>query len=182
MTIAPVLMTPRLRLRPHRISDFAALHAMWTSPEVYRHITGRPPTQEKSWARLLRYHGHWSMLGFGFWAVEDMTGGHFIGEMGFADFHREIDPPFGDTPEMGWALAPAFHRRGYGFEALSAVLAWGRNNLSAPRYACMISPANTASLALAARLGFEATTQTNYHGEPALILHRTVPSQVADRS
>ena len=145
---------------------------MWTAPEVYRHISGKPSTPEESWSRLLRYHGHWSMLGYGFWAVEDMTSGHFIGEMGFADFHRSIDPPLGDTPEMGWALAPAFHRLGYGFEALSAVLAWGRDTLLAKRYACMISPANTASLALAARLGFEETLRTEYHGEPALILHR----------
>ena len=63
--MAPVLETPRLLLRPHTLDDFPATFAMWSDPEVVRFIGGRPFTREEAWARLLRYVGHWTMLGYG---------------------------------------------------------------------------------------------------------------------
>ena len=44
-------------------------------------------------------------MGFGFWALEEKATGAFAGEMGFAEFKREIDPPILGTPEIGWVLA-----------------------------------------------------------------------------
>ena len=41
-----------------------------------------PATREEAWARLLRYAGHWALLGYGFWLVEDRTTGSFVGEVG----------------------------------------------------------------------------------------------------
>ena len=65
-------------------------------------------------------------MGFGYWAIEEKATGDFIGEIGLADFQRDLDPPLGDGPEAGWALRVASHGKGYGEEALRAVLAWGR--------------------------------------------------------
>jgi RimJ/RimL family protein N-acetyltransferase len=62
----PVIETQRLILRGHRLEDFDALAAMWADPHVARFIGGKPATQEESWARLLRYAGHWRLLGFGY--------------------------------------------------------------------------------------------------------------------
>jgi len=50
----PPLETARLRLRGHRVEDFAACAAMWADPVVTRYIGGRPFTAEEVWTRLLR--------------------------------------------------------------------------------------------------------------------------------
>src|SRR5437868_8198133 len=127
---APLLETPRLILRGHRKEDFSALAAMWAEPAVAQFILGKPATEEESWARLLRYAGHWALLGFGFWAVEEKASGEFAGDMGFADFHRAVDPAFGDRPEVGWVLRSRFHGRGYASEALRAIFAWGERHFA----------------------------------------------------
>ena len=90
---APILETERLKLRGHRLDDFVHCAAMWADPIVTKHIGGRPFTEEESWTRLLRYVGHWALLGFGYWVVEEKITGSFIGEAGFADYKRDIDPP-----------------------------------------------------------------------------------------
>lgn len=173
MSGVPGLATARLILRAHRVSDFPALNAMWSDPAIYRHITGRSSTPEESWARLLRYAGHWPLMAYGCWAVEEKSTGRFIGDMGFADYHRDIDPPFGGTPELGWVLASAAHGQGYASEALGAIVAWGDANLGQPRTACLIAPDNTASLRVAGKIGFVETGRTTYKGEPTIIFHRS---------
>ena len=88
----PVLETERLRLRGHRLDDFAASSAMWADEVVTRYIGGRPFTEEEVWARLLRYVGHWALVGYGYWVLEEKATGAFVGEMGFGDFKRDIQP------------------------------------------------------------------------------------------
>lgn len=169
---APRLETPRLILRGHRKEDFPAFAAMWAEPAVTRFILGKPSTEEESWSRLLRYAGHWALLGYGFWAVEERKSGEFIGEAGFADFHRTIDPPFGERPEVGWAIASRFHRMGYASEALSAIFAWGDRQFAARETACMIAPDNAASIRIAGKFGFREGLRTTYKDEPAIVYVR----------
>src|ERR1700729_2426842 len=85
----PILETERLILRAHGIDDFVHSAAMWADPEVTRYIGGKPLSEEETWARLLRYVGHWSLLGFGYWVVEEKATGNFAGEIGFADYKRD---------------------------------------------------------------------------------------------
>ncbi|SFI69128.1 Protein N-acetyltransferase, RimJ/RimL family [Phyllobacterium sp. CL33Tsu] len=170
--LVPILETDRIILRAHRSEDFDAVHAMWQHPAIYEQITGKPSTREQSWARLLRYGGLWNMIGFGFWAMEHKASGEFIGEMGYADFRREITPGFGDAPEMGWVLAPNAHGKGYASEALSRVVAWGDTFFKQERAVCIISPKNTASQRLAAKNGFVKVLETTYTDEPVFLLER----------
>jgi RimJ/RimL family protein N-acetyltransferase len=169
---APTLQTKRLVLRPFRPEDLEVGIALWTDAVVYRHILGRPNTREECWARLLRYNGHWDWLGYGFWAIEHRQSAKVIGEVGFADFQRTLDPPMGDRIEMGWVLSPEFHGRGLAQEAATAALHWASTNLPARTQACMINEANTPSLHLAARLGFAEAIRATYHGDAVVILHR----------
>lgn len=168
----PILETDRLILRPHRREDFEAVHAMWQHPAIYTQITGKPSTREQSWARLLRYAGLWPLIGYGFWAMEDKATGRFVGELGFADFQREINPPFGDAPEMGWVLAPEIHGKGYGSEALASVVEWGDTFFKQDRALCIISPENAASLRVAEKNGFSKVLETTYTDEPVILLER----------
>jgi RimJ/RimL family protein N-acetyltransferase len=67
----PIIETERLKLRGHTIEDASNVTALWSNADVTRYIGGNPHTVEECWARLLRYVGHWSLLGFGYWVVEE---------------------------------------------------------------------------------------------------------------
>lgn len=168
----PVIETERLILRAHRHDDFDALAAMWADPDVTRHIGGRPSTRDESWSRLLRYAGHWQLLGFGYWAAVLKGQDRLIGDVGLADWQREIDPPLHGMPEAGWVFAPAVHGRGLAGEAVTAVLAWADRHLPRRTTACIISPDNTASLRLAARCGYLEHARTTFKDSPVIQFRR----------
>src|SRR5271156_932079 len=86
----PILESERLKLRGNGLNDFVHSAAMWADTEVTRYIGGKPLTEVETLARFLRYVGHWSLLGFGYWVVEEKTTGNFIGEVGFADYKRGL--------------------------------------------------------------------------------------------
>ncbi|WP_224701833.1 GNAT family N-acetyltransferase [Devosia aquimaris] len=167
---APVLTTARLILRPHTVEDFAPCCALWAEPGVIRFIGGRPSTPEEVWARLLRYAGLWSLRGYGYLLVTDRTTGALVGEVGLADFQRDITAAFGDTPEAGWVLLPQYHGKGLAREALQALLDWA--DLNHPRTVCMIDPANMPSLALAGRLGYAEYARATYKDHPTILFER----------
>lgn len=169
---APVLETERLRLRGHTLLDFEPMLVMWTDPEVTRFIGGKPSTRDEVWSRLLRYIGHWAALGYGYWAVEERATGAFIGDIGIADFQREIDPPLDGTPEVGWSLTPGAHGKGYATEAVQAAIAWGEANLANPRMVCMISPDNAPSIRVAEKCGFHAYAEVIYKDRPNILFER----------
>ena len=122
----------------------------------------------------MRYAGHWSLLGFGYWAVEEKETGRFVGDVGLSDFRRELPAKlnFSTAPEAGWVLSPAFHGRGYATEAVRAALAWGEAHLGAKRFVCLIHPENIASLRVAEKTGFKPYARTRYKDAPAMLLER----------
>jgi RimJ/RimL family protein N-acetyltransferase len=170
----PLLETERLRLRAHRRGDYAALAAIWSDPVVVRFIGGTPSTPQEAWMRMLRYLGLWSLLGYGYWAIEEKSSGRFIGDIGYADFKRDIVPALDGMPELGWVIAPDVHGKGYASEALAAVLVWGQSHFGDHQAACIISPDNTASIRLATKMGFRLWRETTFHDEPTLIFTRPV--------
>jgi len=175
MQHAPVLETDRLILQGHQLSDLDAMVALWTDPNVVRFIGGRPSSREETWARLLRYAGSWSLLGFGFWTFRDRATGAYLGEGGLLQGQRALDPDFGATPEVGWALTPGAQGKGIAGEALGAILGWADAQPMA-KMVCMIEPDNAPSIRLANRLGFEEYAQTTYHGARANLYARSRPA------
>src|SRR5580698_334184 len=167
-----VIETERLRLRGHCPADFAVSAAMWADPVVTRHIGGRPQTEEETWSRLLRYAGHWALLGFGYWAVEEKATGSFVGELGFADYKRELQPALHGTPEIGWVLASPAHGKGYATEAVRAAVAWGDAHFPSAGTACIIAPENLASIRVAAKCGYSRPQPATYKGKPTLLFVR----------
>jgi|HubBroStandDraft_1064217.scaffolds.fasta_scaffold14134_2 RimJ/RimL family protein N-acetyltransferase len=168
----PILETERLRLRGHRLDDFLQSAAMWADPEVTRYIGGKPLTEEESWARFLRYLGHWTLLGFGYWVAEENATGKFVGEVGFADYKRDLEPSLKGVPEVGWVLASQAHGKGYATEAVRAVVSWGDSYLPSARTACIIAPENVASIRVAVKCGYREFAATSYKGEPTLMFVR----------
>jgi RimJ/RimL family protein N-acetyltransferase len=173
LTPMPTLQTERLILRAHTRADFAACAAMWSDPRVTAYIGGTPSSPQQTWMRMLGYRGLWSLLDYGYWAVEERSSGAFIGDVGFADFQRVLVPSIAGIPEMGWVLAPDAHGRGYATEATSAALAWADEHLDVPRIACIIAPANEPSIRVAAKCGFLEIARTTYQEKPTILFERS---------
>lgn len=164
MADVPTLETPRLFLRGRTVADFPAYVDMWADPVVTRHVTGKAFTREECWTRFARQEGLWSLMGYGSWAVIDKATGALIGDVGPADYGRDIEPSLAGKPEFGWAIATRFTGQGLATEALGAALAWARENIKAEAYCCIIDSKNAPSLRVAAKVGFERVGVAHYKG------------------
>jgi RimJ/RimL family protein N-acetyltransferase len=169
---APILETARLILRPYRPEDLTVQAEILADPGVQRYLGGTPLSREESWRRMLLAPGLWAMLGYGYWAVERREDGVMIGQMGFADFKRDMKPSIEGLPEMGWIFAPAAQGRGYCTEAVRAALAWADDRLRSDRIVAIISPENAASIRIAQRCGFDRQEDATYRDERILLFTR----------
>jgi RimJ/RimL family protein N-acetyltransferase len=168
----PMLETERLRLRAQRVEDLVHCSAMWADPVVFRYTVRKALTEEESWRRLLGYVGHWALMGYGYWVAEEKATGNFVGEIGFADYQRDIEPSLKGVPEIGWVLASSAHGRGYATEAVRAAVAWGDLHFQAGRTACIIAPENVASIRVAMKCGYRELARTSYKGHPTVMFVR----------
>jgi RimJ/RimL family protein N-acetyltransferase len=167
-----MLETERLKLRGHRLEDFTHSAAMWADPLVTRYIGGKPLTEEEAWRRMLGYIGHWSLLGFGYWVAEEKATGNFVGEIGFADYKRVLEPSLKGIPEIGWVLASHAHGKGYATEAVRAAVAWGDVQFRLARTACIIAPENLASIRVAVKCGYHEFAHATYKKNRTLMFVR----------
>jgi len=171
---APVVETERLRLRQWRKADFRTYHAILQHPDVHRHFGPAPMGQEECWRRLAASVGMWDLVGFGGWAVVRKSDDKIVGMVGLFNAWRELEPEFGEQPEMGWIFAQEVHGLGMAGEACQAVLEWAESNLDSTPIWAIIAPENEPSLKLAAKLGFERVGDTLYNNDPTVILRRPV--------
>ncbi len=170
----PRIETERLVLRPWRKDDFRPWHAIVSHPDVHRHFSLEPMSAEDCWRRMMASVGGWQLNGFGTWAVDRKGDQKLVGNVGFFTAWREIQPRFGDEPEMGWMFAAETHGQGIASEACKAAIAWAETNLQPSPLWAIIAPANEPSLKLATKLGFEQIGETEYHGDLTLVLRRPV--------
>lgn len=170
---APRIETERLVLRPFRPEDLEPLAAMWAEPEVIRFIGGQALTREDTWRRSLAACGQWPYTGCGYWIVDIKSSGEVVGQLGFADFKREMEPRIEGEPELGYVFSPKVHGQGIAYEACTAVLDWADANLGAKSYPAIISPGNYASIRLAEKLGFERAPDAVYRGETIALYRRS---------
>jgi RimJ/RimL family protein N-acetyltransferase len=169
---APTIETEQLILRAWTKADFRPWSVIMKHPAVHRHFGPEPPGLEDIWRRLASAVGGWSLLGFGTWAVERKADGALIGNVGLFNAWRDLEPEFGEEPEMGWIFAAETHGQGLASEACRAVIDWAESNLQPTPIWAIIAPANEASIKLAEKLGFERHNETTYHDDPTIVLRR----------
>lgn len=116
------LRTERLRLRRFTADDVDLLVDLDSDPDVMHYITGGVTTPREEIANdylpaFLSYYDRFE--GFGFWAVESLDTGEFLGW-----FHlrpKPDDPP--GVVELGYRLRRAAWGHGYGTEGSRALIA-----------------------------------------------------------
>lgn len=148
--------------------------AMWADPEVVRHVGGQARDAQEAWFAHLRNRGMWEILGYGYWIIRERKTGTFVGEVGFADFMRGLEPDISGRPEAGWVLAQSAWGKGYASEATKAAHDWLDYALPG-RSTCIIDADNAASIRVAEKLGYREIGPTDYRGDPVLLFERYSP-------
>ena len=157
------LLTPRLKLRQFTAADHAAYAAMSADAEVMRHIgAGGPLSSDDAWRSMAGMLGHWTLKGYGMWAIEARDGGELLGRAGF------IDPPGWPGFELGWLLGRPYWGLGFATEAASRCLRYAFEELRRDQVISLIRPANAPSIKVAERLGMRNTGEIELLGSTAL--------------
>lgn len=161
------LRTERLELRAYRPDDIPLIHArLYGDAEARRH-TGGPSTRSETQAIIEGYISGHERDGHSFWAVCERETGELIGEAGL----RPLDD-VGPEIELGYALAPAFWRRGYATEAGRALLALAFGGLGLDQVGATVHTDNGASRVVLEKLGFQPAGSHSSHGVELLYLVR----------
>ncbi len=146
----PVLETERLILREPRETDLEH-EAEFFASDASRYVGG-PLSRTDTWRVIAMVIGHWALRGYGFWGVEEKATGTYVGHVGL------WRPEGWQESEIGWTLMPHATGNGYATEAALAARAYAYDVLGWKSAVSLIDPENTASMAVATRLGAEFET------------------------
>ena len=156
------LTTERLHLRPFTAADRAAIHAVYSDPEVMRYVGHGAHRTPAETAAALRVYGEvLERRGFSFLAVTERDGGALVGDAGLH--------PLGDDIELGYTLARGAWGRGYATELGRALLAYAFDVLGAARVVAQVEPENTASRRVLEKLGMREVETRSAYGRPHLL-------------
>ncbi len=158
------LQTERLLLREFRPYDWDAYAPMLADAEVMRYMgEGKTFTRDEAWRAISAVLGHWRMLGYGMWALEEKATGALVGRVGF------IDPPGWPGFELGWMLGKPYWGRGFATEGAARCLRYAFEELRRDRVISLIRPANLPSIRVAERLGETLAGEVELLGSKALV-------------
>jgi RimJ/RimL family protein N-acetyltransferase len=143
--VIPILETERLRLRGWQESDLPALAGFMAS-EASRFVGG-PLHEADSWRRIALFIGHWSLKGFGPWALEKKATGELAG---YAGLWHPLGFP---EPEVLYALFDGFRGQGLATEAALRCRLHAYSSLGWKTVVSFILPDNEPSQRVAQRIG-----------------------------
>jgi RimJ/RimL family protein N-acetyltransferase len=142
----PVLETERLILRRPGTEDLADWIENF-SDSVTMHFIGGAQPPNMAWRNLTSVVGAWTVNGFSMFSVIEKATGRWVGRLG------PWRPEGWPGNEVGWALARHAEGKGYATEGVSAARDFAFEVLGWERMIHSIDPLNTASIAVAHRIG-----------------------------
>lgn len=154
------LETERLRLRHLTLDDAAFILELLNEPAFIRYVADRNIRTVEDAAAYIREKiiSSYQLHGFGFYLVATKADGDSLGICGF--IKRETL----DDVDIGFAFLERAWGRGYAFEAATAVMTYGTNELGLSRVVAVTSPQNHASIALLQKLGLRFTKMIQLPG------------------
>jgi RimJ/RimL family protein N-acetyltransferase len=158
------LLSDRFVYRMFDESDLDDYAAMCGDPEVMRYLgDGNPLSRAEAWRSMAMVLGHWSLRGFGLWAVEERRTRRLAGRVGC------WQPEGWPGMEIAWTLHRDFWGRGYATEAGRTALEYAFSRLGKSHVISLIHPANGRSIAVALRLGMTRERETELMGRSVLV-------------
>lgn len=156
-----LIRTGRLGLRTWSESDMKPFARMNADPVVMEHFPKLLSKKESREAAYRFYH-HIQQRGYGFYAVDRLDTGEFIGFVGmqYVDFRAEFTP----CTEIGWRLVPAAWGRGYATEAARACLQQAFTRLDLPAVWSFTPHTNRLSERVMQRIGLRRVGSFQHPG------------------
>ncbi len=150
-----IFETERLQVRHLTRDDSDDLYAVTSDVELMRHMgDGQPLSRELSDKWIDVSINNYATKGYGCSAVIDKREGAFIGFCGLVR-SEFAEPP--DAAELIYALRKPYWGHGLATEVAAAMLAYGKASCKLKRIIATIDPANTASIHVARKIGFQHT-------------------------
>lgn len=141
--------TPRLRIREITVEDVPRLYELYSDASVTQFMEPLFSDPEQELIYTKEYIKNiYQFYGYGMWVLESKESGRVIGRAGL-----EYKEGF-EGLELGFMLGVAYQHQGYAYEACSAILAYGIEELEQRTYCSLINEGNEASIHLCERLGF----------------------------
>ena len=149
------LNSNRLLIGHFERSDLAQWFLIESDPEVRKYILdGSILNREQSLAYIDQNIDSYAKFNFGRYALRDKKSLRLIGMCGFLNTDMGID--------FGYRLSKDMWGCGLGFEAASAVLAYGIKVIGLNHIVAGVMPENLASIKILERLGFIYQTDVIY--------------------
>jgi RimJ/RimL family protein N-acetyltransferase len=159
VSAVPQVETERLLLRGWRESDTDAWAELCSDDEVMRSL-GREGgvSVGDAWREMAMLAGHWTLKGFGHWALELRASRELVGRAGL------LHPPDWPGLELGWTVARPHWGNGYAGEAARAAMEWARAELGADHLISLIPDGNHRSQRVAEKLGMKLEGRAQVRG------------------
>lgn len=146
MLHGPMLITERLILRPPVADDFEAFAAMYAEADTMQHLGGAVP-KSVAWRAFASIAGAWQLYGYSMFSVIERQSGEWLGRVG------PWNPDGWPAPEIAYGLRSQYAGKGYAREAAVAAIDFAVDFLGWQEISHTIKSENTASVALAQKLG-----------------------------
>ncbi|MFT5680137.1 MAG: ribosomal-protein-alanine N-acetyltransferase [Myxococcota bacterium] len=158
----PLLTTPRLLLRPHRLADAAFMTRLNANPEVVRYtgdVAFNDPSEAVVVVRSLQAQFTSRRMGR-LIAIERDTGE----PVGWCGLRWHADEGAAD---LGYRFLQDRWGRGYATESSRACIGYGFEDLDLPMLFARAVPENIGSVRVLEKLGFVRIGSTDCHGMTA---------------
>ena len=153
--------TPRLVIRTFEPRDAGAWIAMVNDPEVGRFLPPGPDATMATFQQALeRRHVMEREIGYAMWAVDDKATGAFVGQCGI----RPVEEGAGPEIDLAYHYTRVCWGKGYGTEAVIAVLAYGLGPVGLDRIMAVALPENTGSWRVMEKAGMRYEGLVDYYG------------------
>jgi RimJ/RimL family protein N-acetyltransferase len=156
------LVTERLLLRRSTTDDAEVISAYRSDPDVHRYQgwdrTDPQGVREEIVEMLERMPGERG--GWVQFSVEERESGSLVGDLGCS----RVDGEPG-TIKVGYTIAPAFQRKGYGTESVGTLVSYAFDRLGADVVRMHASAQNLASIRVAEKVGMQLVERIEYRSD-----------------
>ena len=151
MTRPADMNSQRISLRPFEVSDLDDMCAVMGNPAVMKFSLSGTKTKTETENFIRRSRAQYDEFGYGLLAVVYKEENRVIGYCGL--FRQEIDGLM--ELEIGYRLHPRYWGRGIATESAAMIRDWAFANLDREKLISIIEPENTASIAVAKKIGMD---------------------------
>ena len=151
-----ILETPRLLLRPFKLSDAEAMFEMDKNPEVHKYLWQTPTKTIDETIKITEYIlKQYDENSIGRFATILKETGEFIGWTGIKYINDHIENGNTNFYDYGYRLGEKFWNKGFATEASMAWLEYGFNKMKINKMNAYTHAENGASNHILQKVGFE---------------------------